>query len=88
MYFNVDTLMVSSLKGDVATGLYAVAFTFFMVAISLAQPCLPEGIFFNTQEEIDNSERAINVIATTEGAVNEVNALLTDIQALVVEATR
>jgi flagellin len=37
-------------------------------------------------QAIDNSERAINVIATTEGAVNEVNALLTDIQALVVEA--
>jgi flagellin len=37
-------------------------------------------------QAIDNSERAINVIATTEGAVNEVNSLLTDIQALVVEA--
>ncbi|MCB9850078.1 MAG: flagellin [Phycisphaerales bacterium] len=37
-------------------------------------------------QAIDNSERAINVIATTEGAINEVNNLLTDIQALVVEA--
>lgn len=37
-------------------------------------------------QAIDNSERAINVIATTEGAINEVNRLLTDIQALVVEA--
>ncbi|MGD2108680.1 MAG: flagellin, partial [Phycisphaerae bacterium] len=35
---------------------------------------------------IDNSSRAINVIATTEGALDEVQALLTDIQALVVEA--
>lgn len=38
------------------------------------------------KQAIDNSERAINVIATTEGALNEVQALLTDIQALVVEA--
>jgi len=38
MYFSVDTLMISFLKGDVATGLYAVAFTFFMVAASLIQP--------------------------------------------------
>ncbi len=38
-------------------------------------------------QAIDNSERAINVIATTEGAINEVNSLLTDIQALVVEAS-
>lgn len=37
-------------------------------------------------QAIDNSSRAINVIATTEGALNEVQALLTDIQALVVEA--
>ena len=37
-------------------------------------------------QAIDNSERAINVIATTEGALVEVNSLLTDIQALVVEA--
>lgn len=37
-------------------------------------------------QAIDNSQRAINVIATTEGAINEINALLTDIQALVVEA--
>ena len=37
-------------------------------------------------QAIDNSERAINVIATSEGAINEVNSLLTDIQALVVEA--
>jgi flagellin len=38
------------------------------------------------KQAIDNSSRAINVIATTEGALNEVQALLTDIQALVVEA--
>lgn len=37
-------------------------------------------------QAIDNSARAINVIATTEGALNEVQALLTDIQALLVEA--
>ena len=37
-------------------------------------------------QAIKNSERAINVIATTEGALNEVNALLKDIQALIVEA--
>lgn len=37
-------------------------------------------------QAIHNSERAINVIATTEGALNEVNALLKDIQALIVEA--
>ncbi len=37
-------------------------------------------------QAIDNSARAINVIATTEGALNEVAALLTDIQALVIEA--
>jgi len=38
------------------------------------------------QQAIDNSERAINVIATTEAAVDEVNNILRDIQALVVEA--
>lgn len=38
------------------------------------------------KQAIDNSSRAINVIATTEGALSEVQALLTDIQALVVEA--
>ena len=38
------------------------------------------------QQAIDNSTRAINVIATTEGALDEVQALLTDIQAKVVEA--
>ncbi len=38
------------------------------------------------KQAIDNSERAINVIATTEGALDEVQALLTDIQALLVEA--
>jgi flagellin len=37
-------------------------------------------------QAIDNSQRAINVIATTEGALDEVSALLTDIQSLVVEA--
>ncbi len=38
------------------------------------------------RQAMDNSERAINVIATTEGALNEVQTLLTDIQSLVVEA--
>ena len=38
------------------------------------------------KQAIDNSARAINVIATTEGALDEVQALLTDIQALLVEA--
>lgn len=38
------------------------------------------------RQAIHNSERAINVIATTEGALNEVAALLIDIQALLVEA--
>lgn len=38
------------------------------------------------RQAIDNSSRAINVIATTEGALDEVQALLTDIQALLVEA--
>jgi flagellin len=37
-------------------------------------------------QAIKNSSRAINVIATTEGALNEVASLLTDIQALVIEA--
>lgn len=38
------------------------------------------------QQSIKNSERAINVIATTEGALNEVSALLNDINALLIEA--
>jgi flagellin len=38
------------------------------------------------KQAIDNSSRAINVIATTEGALDEVQSLLTDIQALLVEA--
>jgi len=37
-------------------------------------------------QAIHNSERAINVIATTEGALNEASALLIDIQGLVIEA--
>jgi flagellin len=37
-------------------------------------------------QAIHNSERAINVIATTEGALNEVSALVIDIQALIIEA--
>ncbi len=37
-------------------------------------------------QAIRNTERAVNVIATTEGALNEVAKILTDIQALVVEA--
>lgn len=38
------------------------------------------------QQAIENSSRAANVVSTTEGALNEVNALLLDLQALVVEA--
>lgn len=38
------------------------------------------------EQAVDNSTRAANVIATTEGALGEVNALLLDLQALVVEA--
>ncbi len=38
------------------------------------------------RQAIDNSARAINVIATTEGALNEVAVLLNDINALLVEA--
>jgi len=38
------------------------------------------------KQAIDNSQRAINVIATAEGALNEVAALLIDIQELIVEA--
>lgn len=34
---------------------------------------------------ISNSQRAINIVATTEGALNEVAALLIDIQGLIVE---
>ncbi len=37
-------------------------------------------------QAMDNSQRAINVIATAEGALNEVAALLIDIQGLVVQA--
>lgn len=37
-------------------------------------------------QAVDNSQRAINVISTTEAGLNEISALLTDIQALVVEA--
>ncbi|MDO8629577.1 MAG: flagellin [Phycisphaerales bacterium] len=37
-------------------------------------------------QAIGNSERAINVIATTEGALDEVQTLLTDIQGLLVQA--
>lgn len=35
---------------------------------------------------IDNSQRAVNVIATAEGALNEVAALLVDIKGLVIQA--
>ncbi len=38
------------------------------------------------KQAVNNSARAINVIATTEGALNEVQSLLTDINALVIEA--
>ena len=37
-------------------------------------------------QAIDNSQRAINVIATTEGALDEVASLLGDINALIIEA--
>ncbi len=37
-------------------------------------------------QAIDNSQRAINVIATAEGALNEVAALLVDLQSLTVQA--
>lgn len=37
------------------------------------------------EKGISNSQRAINIIATTEGALNEVAALLVDIQGLIVE---
>lgn len=40
----------------------------------------------SAEQAIRNTQRAVNVIATTEGALNEVSALLTDIQALVIEA--
>jgi len=39
-----------------------------------------------SQQAIRNSQRAINVIATTEGALDEASALLSDIQAKIVEA--
>lgn len=38
------------------------------------------------QQAINNSQRAANVISTTEGALNEVSSLLNDIQAKIVEA--
>jgi flagellin len=38
------------------------------------------------QQAINNSTRANNILATTEGALNEVNSLLLDIQAKVTEA--
>lgn len=38
------------------------------------------------EQAIENSSRANNVISTAEGALNEVNSLLLDLQALVVEA--
>jgi flagellin len=37
-------------------------------------------------QAVDNSERAINVVATAEGALNEVAALLVDVEQLVIEA--
>ena len=38
-------------------------------------------------QALQNSSRANNVISTTEGALNEANALLLDMQALIVEAS-
>lgn len=40
----------------------------------------------SVHQAIENSERASNIVATTEGALNEVNSLLVDIQALILEA--
>lgn len=40
----------------------------------------------SVRQAVANSQRAANVIATTEGALNEVAALLNDIQAKIVEA--
>jgi len=37
-------------------------------------------------QAIENAERATNVIATTEGALAEINALLTSIKSLTIEA--
>src|SRR5574342_1149033 len=37
-------------------------------------------------QAISNSQRAINIVATTEGALNEVASLLIDIQRLIVES--
>src|SRR5512142_2010287 len=35
---------------------------------------------------VSNSQRAINIVATSEGALNEVASLLVDIQGLIVQA--
>jgi len=40
----------------------------------------------SVNQAIDNSQRAINVVSTTEGALNEVASLLVDIQELILEA--
>jgi flagellin len=37
-------------------------------------------------QAVDNSERALHVVATAEGALNEVSSLLVDVRALVIEA--
>jgi flagellin len=37
-------------------------------------------------QAIDNSERAINIISTAEGGLNEISALLVDVRALVIES--
>jgi flagellin len=39
-----------------------------------------------TNQAISNSQRAINIVATTEGALNEVASLLVDIQGLIVQS--
>ena len=41
----------------------------------------------SVRQAVSNSQRASNVIATTEGALDEVAALLTDIQGLILEAS-
>ncbi len=39
-----------------------------------------------TRQAVDNSQRAINVISTTEAGLNEISAMMQDIQGLIVEA--
>ena len=43
------------------------------------------GEIAGTEKAIGNSQRAISIIATTEGALTEINSLMVDIQGLIVE---